>query len=241
MKGRGFGFLFLGIGLLVAGITWSIAIVGLVERSDWVQTEGVIVEVFETRDRESGDRMYNPTVAYQAGSETLSCDSDARSSSRPDIGETMTVSYDPENPSACRAGGRWVKWVLFGMGGMFGLLFGGLGISILRGKMTMRRSRSGYGRGVHFTGGGEQGSYRDEHSPQQNQPGPYRYEEQSSDQPKSSDDLRREVDELRAELDKMKGEPPSDGRGGSQWNNPPQPPPRPGNPHDFPDEPRTWN
>lgn len=227
-NGRGFGLFFLGIGLLVAAITWSIAIVGLVERSDWVKTEGTIVEVFETRDRDSGNRRYGTVVEFQAGSETKTCDSNSRSSARPETGGTETVAYDPASPSKCQVDdARWLTWILFGMGGVFLVVFGLVGVSILRGNMTMRRTRSSYGRGVRFTDRGEQGAYHDGHSSNQHEQSSYRYEGQASDQPKSADELRRDIDEAREKLKRMTDQPPQDG-------------PPSDNPYGFDDGPPTW-
>lgn len=133
---RRFGLVFIGVGVLVALILGTIATVLLVRSTqrahDWVSTEGVVVDVVATTNRDGG-RLYRPVVAYTTPEGEFTCETNTSSSSRPAVGDTRTIEYDPALPTRCSIKGNgWVVWFLYGMGALFLMIFGGVGFAVAR-------------------------------------------------------------------------------------------------------------
>lgn len=130
------GLLFIGIGVLVAAITWTIATLIVVGNSVLIEVDGNVVEVVNTRNSDN-DPAYRPVVAFETEGGPRLCEENFTATSKPVVGDAMSVSYDPENPSDCTIGGLgWMHWFLYGFGALFLVGFGGMGWVLLRTRET---------------------------------------------------------------------------------------------------------
>lgn len=93
-----FGLIFLIISLAVAGVFYYI---NNVKGGKYVQTTGVIVDIHERYDYDSG-YMYSSIAEYVVDGETYTVQ-DTASSSTPDIvGREVIIEYMPQSPKTAR-------------------------------------------------------------------------------------------------------------------------------------------
>lgn len=94
-----FLLLFLGMFSLVFGII-GVVMIGsaCLQEKNSVLTEGEVIEYRRQPSHRSG-HDYSPVVTYQAGDERITGETNVWSNTRPfQIGEHVTVGYDPERP-----------------------------------------------------------------------------------------------------------------------------------------------
>lgn len=111
------------------------------ERSEKVS--GSVVDLRESFRTRSGDspsireRRYCPIVEYTVDGARHRLESRVCSTSRPEIGEAVTVRYNPGNPGDAAVDswiGRWLAVVILGGMGAFFLAIGGLTFVVSRAK-----------------------------------------------------------------------------------------------------------
>lgn len=116
-----------------------VAFVGSTMRIDpgWVKTQGTITEVAVVSS--SDGSTYAPVVTYVVDGVSYSVQQSFSSSSRPNLGGTMTVAYNPSSPSEAKVQGGTSLLLFLG-------LFAVVGISIIVSVIvayirSMKRSR----------------------------------------------------------------------------------------------------
>jgi hypothetical protein len=116
-------FLLLGLGLLGGGGVAASKVKAFADRA--LSAEGTVIEL-------RGSETYRPVVEFTAASGQRRTFAHGVSSSPPafDVGERVTVLYDPEDPRDARIAGTFSLWflpiVLGGMGAVFALIGGGI-------------------------------------------------------------------------------------------------------------------
>jgi hypothetical protein len=112
---KGLGCLFVvGVVLVLAsgaGVFWLFDSLQRVTGDE--QVEGVIVELIESRDSE-GDLLYAPVVEYVVDGTSYRIESSVSYGGLvvPDIGDSRTVYYDPDDPTDATFRGFWTLWFL---------------------------------------------------------------------------------------------------------------------------------
>ena len=148
VRGPAFGWLFIGIGVLVFLVLGVVAIVNVViqqEQSSWPQTSAVVVDHekrTQTRQRRDNDGRSRTTTSttwaavyeYTVDGRQYRNAPSFSSSNPPAVGSTMTIAYDPSDPNNITVPGEttWLPWMLGGMAVLFLLAFGGAGVAIRR-------------------------------------------------------------------------------------------------------------
>ncbi|MFT4163950.1 MAG: DUF3592 domain-containing protein [Microlunatus sp.] len=124
-------FVLVGAGCLLALSVSAVAVVAFDRsRSDWPTTEGTVVSY---RDVE-----YSTPVGTRVCRDDSPPDSDSGFDAEP--GDKIEVRYHPDDVGKCQidpAGARWVPWMLGGMGVGFGVIFGGVGVLMLRSRSML--------------------------------------------------------------------------------------------------------
>lgn len=140
----GLGSLFLLIGIVAfLGLALAATIVGMNEhrKADWPVTDGQVIDVAKrvntTRDRDGGSRTttsWVPVVKFTVDDKEYVFSASTGGGKRPEIGSTVQVRYNPEDPSQAGLDGElvWVVVLLGGMGVFFLVIFGGVGVAITR-------------------------------------------------------------------------------------------------------------
>ncbi len=133
-----------GTALLVGG-TWILMDTQrFVARADAVQ--GTVIELLRTRGRDGGT-MFKPLVRYEtlAGAMTEFASSAASRPAAYEVGEAVTVLYDPSHPDDVRLKGSFSLWgmpiVLLGVGAVLFLISAGVGLRPLWRARRARRLR----------------------------------------------------------------------------------------------------
>lgn len=135
-------FLLIGLGLLAGGgyaASRTVAFLGTA-----ASVEGTVVELVESVSRDSDghrSRTYRPTVEFQLGSGETRTFTSSMGSSPPayDVGERVTVLYDPQDPGDARLQGTFALWgVSLILGGM-GAIFGTVGATLIAVRRARRR------------------------------------------------------------------------------------------------------
>lgn len=110
-KRFGFGSLlitlFVGIIFTVAGFTLFRS--NQVD-DDWVTIEGEIVDI-ETSTSQEGSTMHRPIVGYGVDGEEYTVASGSSTASRPSLGESKEVSYNPSNPEEAVIASNTMFWL----------------------------------------------------------------------------------------------------------------------------------
>lgn len=130
------GWIFVAVGLvclLAMGIP-ALALATKPLRTGWSSAEATVVAV---RVEGSGeDQLYTAVVEYPTRSGPQQCELQSAFRSTFPQGLGLPVRYDRAEPSQCRYSPTdmpgWVAWMLGGMGVGFLLIFGGVGVGILR-------------------------------------------------------------------------------------------------------------
>ena len=129
--------LFVWIFGLIGGLFLFIGIWMLLDTQRFVAraspAPGVVIELLRTRDSD-GDVLYKPLVRYEtAAGATVEFTSNG--ASRPaayDVGEAVTVLYDPAHPHKARLKGQWALWglstIFAGLGTVFFLIGASVGL-----------------------------------------------------------------------------------------------------------------
>ena len=119
--------LFAGIGVLllaVAAVTafFTFRFVAGSERAD-----GTVVDLRESYDSEDDTTSYYPVVRFETadGSRRIRFESDVSTSG--DVGDTVEVLYDPDDPQDAKLGGFFNLWGLSLIFGALGAVFTGIG------------------------------------------------------------------------------------------------------------------
>lgn len=145
---RGLGWIFLLVGLVTFfGLAVAATIVGVNEyrKADWPVTEGEVIDVVQkvnTRRDNDGHRRtsitWAPVVRYTVDGNEYSFTSKVSTGTKPTIGSTVEVRYNPDDPqqAGLASGVLWVVFMLGGMAVLFLAVFGGTGL------VLMRRQRS---------------------------------------------------------------------------------------------------
>lgn len=150
------GHIMIGVGVLVCvGLMVAAILVAVHEyqRRDWPEATGQVVDVqtrTKTRVDSDGDRRTSTewikTISYSVdGQEYQFTTSDGGGPY--EIGDTVQVRYNPADAADASIAGAvaWVPWMLGGMSVLFLLLFGGIGLILVRrgaGFTTTRWHRS---------------------------------------------------------------------------------------------------
>lgn len=138
--------IFVGLGVLLGAaalVTNTLVDQSWAERSE--KASGSVVDLRESFRTRSGDspnireRRYCPIVEYTVDGATHRLDSRVCSTSRPEIGDAVTVRYNPGNPGDAALDswiGRWLAVVILGgMGALF-LAIGVLSFVVSRAKRS---------------------------------------------------------------------------------------------------------
>ena len=125
-----FVFMLAGGGLALSQL------VGIWKVRDYVKTQAIVVKV-DTWYNEDGGQMATATYRYTVnGIEYEKRSSYGQSASiSPMVGDTKTIYYNPRNPEIVEDG-RWISWLLCGVGVLF--LGVGAGVWIYIVKTTNR-------------------------------------------------------------------------------------------------------
>lgn len=138
------GVIFLLVGVVTfIGLAVAAVLVGVSEqrKADWPVTDGTVVDVVErqsTRRDNDGDRRtsttWAPVVTYTVEGKDYQFTSSTSTSSIPTVGDTVQVRYNPDSPSEAglAQGLMWVVFMLGGMAVLFLVIFGGVGLAIVR-------------------------------------------------------------------------------------------------------------
>lgn len=146
IQGRrgGPAWIFLSIGIVVfLALAVAATIVGWNEhrKSDWPVTHGEVVDVVErvstSRDSDGHRRTrttWAPVVTFNVDGTEYTFTSKVSYGNPPQIGSTVEVRHNPDDPhDADLAGGLvWVVFMLGGMAVLFLAAFGGTGLVLLR-------------------------------------------------------------------------------------------------------------
>ncbi len=123
------GAIFLALGAieLVLGIFFYFRTRSFLERA--VEVQGTVTGHVESRSSDSGT-TYRPTVQYTSADGQSQEFTDRMGSSPPshDVGESVPVKYDPQNPGKARigtAGRLWLIPVILSSSGVLFLAIGG--------------------------------------------------------------------------------------------------------------------
>ena len=115
-KGIGCAVFFALLLLAVAGggVVWLLDSIDKVTSDG--QTEGVIVDLIESRDTD-GDLVYAPVIEYSVGGAVYRIESSVRYGGLavPDIGDIRTVYYDLDDPARAVSRGFWTLWFFPGL------------------------------------------------------------------------------------------------------------------------------
>lgn len=140
------GWLFLGVGVLIFVCllipTFIVAVVNS-QRDAWPRTTAVVVDVSTHTSRDKDGRTsvtYAPVYEYTVDGRSYRSITNFSSSSRPVLGVSVEIGYDPTNPQVIHRPGElvWVPWMLGGMGTFFLLIFGGIGLGMIRSEFPAR-------------------------------------------------------------------------------------------------------
>lgn len=135
--GNGTGALWLhllvvGIGVLLIGVAaWSLKN-SLQLRRDGLRAPGEVIDLIRKQDSD-GDITWAPLFRFTtaSGREIDIVSSISSSPAAYDIGDTVTMLYDPDKPSRARVDGVLSLWGTAIIVGGLGLLFGGIGTGLL--------------------------------------------------------------------------------------------------------------
>lgn len=133
------GWIFVAIGvvcLLAMGIP-ALALATKPLRTGWSSSQATVVEVHV--EGSGDDQLYTALVEYPTRSGIQQCELQSASRGTFPKGLSLPVRYDREEPSRCRYSPvdmpNWVGWMLGGMGVGFLLIFGGVGVGLLRSRI----------------------------------------------------------------------------------------------------------
>jgi len=133
---RAVGWIFVAVGvvcLLAMGIP-ALALATKPLRTGWSAAEATVIAV---RVEGSGeDQLYTAVLEYQTRSGAQQCELQSALRSTFPKGLALPVRYNRAEPSLCRYSPTdvpgWVGWMHGGMGVGFLLIFGGVGVGVLR-------------------------------------------------------------------------------------------------------------
>jgi len=122
--------LFLGISVVCLGMGAIAGVKAQQLMAREVTTTGHIVEITSRRDEEEGTTFFYPTaVFYLPGERRQTFQVGGYSPEAPyEVGEEVAIAYDPDNPRNARvksAGSAIGLWILPGILGTLGAVFGG--------------------------------------------------------------------------------------------------------------------
>lgn len=133
-KAIGWIFVVVGIACVLAMGIPALALATKPLRTGWSPSQATVVDV---RVEGSGeDRLYAATVEYPTHSGIQQCELESAYRGTFPKGLELPVRYNRAEPSLCRYSPTdmpgWVAWMLGGMGVGFLLIFGGVGVGLLR-------------------------------------------------------------------------------------------------------------
>jgi hypothetical protein len=138
----GWLFLLLGLGLL-AGAGYAASRTAAFLRIA-ASADGTVVDLVESVSTDSDgrrSRTYRPVVEFAPASGAVRTFTSSSGSSPPayDVGERVTVLYDPQNTHDARLKGTFSLWGVAIILGGIGLVFGGIGGGMIAARSARRR------------------------------------------------------------------------------------------------------
>lgn len=110
--------------------------------SSAIYTHGNVVEVLVGRNKD-GKTEYHPVVEFRAEPDRVVRFQAYRSTTRPRDGQSMPVSYDPENPAAAWVGGAaWQHYAAY-LSYFVAFVLTVVGLAVRSGKRSTRRRAGG--------------------------------------------------------------------------------------------------
>jgi hypothetical protein len=109
-----------------------------------LRTTGTVIEMREQTDKETGDKLHAPTVAFHDPDGTERRITSNLYSDPPlhRVGDTVPVLYQPDAPDSARVDGFWYHWGLTTIAGLLGGLQLSVGLVVLHWpKITARLRR----------------------------------------------------------------------------------------------------
>jgi Protein of unknown function (DUF3592) len=118
--------LFAGIGLLLLAVAAVTTILTFRFVADSERADGTVVDLRESYDPEDNTTSYYPVVRFEtADGRQIRFESDASTSD--DVGDTVEVLYDPDDPEDAKLAGFFNLWGLSLIFGALGAAFTGVG------------------------------------------------------------------------------------------------------------------
>jgi hypothetical protein len=118
--------LFAGIGLLLLAVAAVTAFFTFRFVADSERADGTVVDLVESYDAENNRTSYYPVVHFETGEgRPVQFESDVTTSD--DVGDTVEVLYDPDDPNDAKLAGFFNLWGLSLIFGALGAAFTGIG------------------------------------------------------------------------------------------------------------------
>lgn len=126
-----FGLVFGGVGFLLAALALFFLIRTRIFINNSEQTQGTVTQIVYSRDSENSD--YTPVFRFRTfqGQEVEVSGNLRTNPPQFQVGQTIDVLYDPENPQKARIK-KWMNlYFVPALLGFLGLLFGGIGVAVV--------------------------------------------------------------------------------------------------------------
>jgi hypothetical protein len=115
-----------GICALIGGVFWYVQNVRFVQKAE--HASGVVVDLTRSEGDQDEADVYFPVVSFTtAEGETIQFESHSGSSSPPDVGDSVGVLYDPDNPHDAKLSSFFDLWGFPGILVLLGAIFTGVG------------------------------------------------------------------------------------------------------------------